>query len=352
MSTGDMKDFKSEQQQPQQQQPQGDRAQGKPRGKGKPHHRRRSKHKQAPSDGIAGALLVDKPRGLTSFDVVERVRELLDVERVGHCGTLDPLATGLLVLLIGEATKVAQFLTDEDKAYEGQMRFGVETETDDVEGAVVKTADISKLTLADLQAAAKKQLGEIVQKPPRYSAQKRGGVRAYERARAGEVFEPEARPVIVHSLELTKMHADGVVDFTCRVGKGTYVRSLARDIGALCEVGGHVLNLRRTFSGGFDAKDSLTLDAIGALENRRSAVKSLGDAWRPRPLFRVGPEDVARLRRGQQIAVMKEAVEESRGTEATALALGQDEKPYAVGKLVWDRLTRTFVFAPERNLFT
>lgn len=286
--------------------------------------------------------------------MVEAVRDLLSVSRVGHCGTLDPLATGLLVLLIGEATKVAQFLTDEDKAYDGQMRFGVETTTDDSEGEVVKQADVSKLKLEDAQAAAKKFLGEIVQKPPRYSAQKRGGVRAYERARAGEQFEPEARPVFVHQLELTALHDGGIIDFSCRVGKGTYVRSLARDIGTALEVGGHVLDLRRTASGGFDAKDSITLEALKALppEERRQHVKTLGEAWRPRPMFRVSKEDVERLRRGQQIAVLKEAVEEARVTDTTtALAIGLDNTPFAIGKLSWDRLTRTFVFAPERNLF-
>ena len=347
MSIVDTKDSKSEAQQP----PRSERPKDGRKGGHRRPHRRRSKNPDP--NGLAGVLLVDKPRGLTSFDVVDAVRDLLNVDRVGHCGTLDPLATGLLVLLIGEATKVAQFLTDEDKAYEGQMRFGIDTTTDDAEGEVLREVDATKLTLAEAQAAAKKFVGEIVQKPPRYSAQKRGGVRAYERARAGEQFEPEARPVIVHALEIVAVHPDGAADFRCRVGKGTYVRSLARDIGQTLGLGGHVLNLRRTFSGGFDAKDSVTLEALKALtiEERKQRVKSLGDAWRPRPMFRVGQEDVARLRRGQQIAVLKEAVEESRAAESTALALGTDDRPYAVGKLAWDRLTRTFVFAPERNLF-
>ncbi len=289
---------------------------------------------------------------MTSFDVVEVVRELLSVQRVGHCGTLDPLATGLLVLLIGEATKVAQFLTDEDKAYEGEIRLGVETDTDDAEGQAVREADASGVTLDQVAAVAKKFIGEIVQKPPRYSAQKRGGVRAYERARAGETFEPEARAVFVRSFDVTALDK-GVVHFRCRVGKGTYVRSLARDLGAELGVFGHVQSLRRTHSGGFDAKDSISLDGLRALEpdGRKARVTTLGEAWRPRPLFRVSGEDVARLRRGQQIAVLKESVDETTGAEATALALGHDGMPYAVGKLAWDRLTRTFVFAPERNLF-
>lgn len=329
------------------QQPPGSRRDPRKSGRRRPH-RKRSKN----PDTLTGVLLIDKPKGLTSFDVVEVVRDLVGVERVGHCGTLDPLATGLLVLLIGEATKVAQFLTDEDKAYEGQMRFGVETTTDDSEGEVTKSVDASGLKLEDAQAVAKKQLGEIMQKPPKFSAQKRAGVRAYERARAGEDFEPEARKVIVHQLELSRVQ-DGVVDFACRVGKGTYVRSLARDMGTDLGLGGHVLNLRRTFSGGFDNKDAIDLESLKALtpEERRNRVRPLGEAWKPRPVFRVGKEDVERLRRGQQIAVLKESVEETKNPETTALAIGQDDRPYAVGKLVWDRLTRTFVFAPERNLF-
>jgi tRNA pseudouridine55 synthase len=320
----------------------------------KPHHhgrRTHSKHKTAPVDAVSGVLLVDKPQGVTSFGVVEEVRRLLGVRRVGHCGTLDPLATGLLVILIGECTKVAQYLTDEDKAYEGQIRLGQETDTDDSEGKVLEERDASAVTLAQAEAHAQKFLGTISQKPPRFSAQKRQGVRAYERARAGEDFEPEARDVVVHEIMLRR-YEGGLLDFTCRVGKGTYVRSLARDLGAALGVGGHVSNLRRTYSGGFSLQNALTLPELEAmtLEERRARVHTLAQAWAPRPVISLSTEDTARVRRGQQASLDKDAVTAPEGAAATALAICGTQ-PIAVGRLEWDRITRMYVFAPERNLF-
>jgi len=283
--------------------------------------------------------------------VVEEIRRLLSVRRVGHCGTLDPLATGLLVILIGECTKVAQYLTDEDKAYEGQIRLGQETDTDDSEGKVLAEHDASRVTLAQAEAEARKFIGTISQKPPRFSAQKRQGVRAYERARAGEDFEPEARDVIVHEIALRR-YDGGLLDFTCRVGKGTYVRSLARDIGSGLGVGGHVSNLRRTYSGGFSLQHAITLPQLEALtlEERRAKVSTLAEAWSPRPLITLNAEDTARVRRGQQASLDKESVAAPEGAGATALAMSGTQ-PIAVGRLEWDRLTRMYVFAPERNLF-
>lgn len=288
---------------------------------------------------------------MTSFGVVEEIRRLLGVRRVGHCGTLDPLATGLLVILIGECTKVAQYLTDEDKAYQGQIRLGQETDTDDSEGKVLEERDASHVTLAQAEAEAQKFIGTISQTPPRFSAQKRQGVRAYERARAGEDFEPEARNVIVHEIALRRYEA-GLLDFTCRVGKGTYVRSLARDIGSGLGVGGHVANLRRTYSGGFSLEHAHTLPELEALtlEERRAKVHTLADAWSPRPVITLNAEDTVRVRRGQQASLDKESVAAPEGSGATALAISGTQ-PIAVGRLEWDRITRMYLFAPERNLF-
>ncbi len=261
------------------------------------------------------------------------------------------MATGLLVVLIGEVTKVAQYLTDEDKAYEGQIRLGIETDTDDAEGKTLSEKDPSGVTLADAQQAAKKFLGTIMQTPPRYSAQKRQGVRAYERARAGEEFEPEARQVIVYDLALKALN-DARIDFSCRVGKGTYVRSLARDLGVLLNVGAHVANLRRTHSGGFSIAEAVTLPELEAMtmEDRYAKVRSLDVAWAPRPVINLTPEDLQRVRRGQQAAIDKAAISEPPTQTATALAIHNKES-VAVGKLEWDRLARSFVFSPERNLF-
>lgn len=301
-------------------------------------------------------LLVDKPQGLTSFAVVEEIRKLLNVRRVGHCGTLDPMATGLLVMLIGEATKVAQFLTDEDKEYEGLIRLGLETDTDDADGQVIRERDASSVTLADARATLPPFIGNIQQKPPRYSAQKRGGVRAYERARAGEDFETESREVKVHELLLNDLH-DQIVSFSCRVGKGTYVRSLAHDIGEALNVGAHVTNLRRSASGGFSVRDSKTLEQMASMEfaARRALVRPLSEAWLPRALISLSSEDIARIRRGQPTAISKDAVSEAAvnaQAEGIALGISSSGEAIAVGQLSWDRITRSFTFKPERNLLS
>lgn len=348
MSTDGPNHFKDAQTFNQDQQPPARKSQG-PRGQ-RPNRSHHHQRKPKPRDEIAGVLLVDKPQGITSFAVVEQVRRLLNVRRVGHCGTLDPMATGLLVMLIGEATKVAQFLTDEDKAYEGLIKLGVETDTDDAEGQIVAEKDASHLTLEDARQQLPQFLGTISQKPPRYSAQKRQGVRAYERARAGEEFETESREVKVHELRLD--HKDGAsLSFACRVGKGTYVRSLAHDLGVALEVGAHVTSLRRSGSGGFVVQDALTLEAIEKLEfaARRALVRPLSQAWLPRGLVSLNSEDIARLRRGQATTIEKGAVKAE--TEGIALGISESGEAIAVGRLEWDRITRSFSFKPERNLF-
>jgi len=284
--------------------------------------------------------------------VVEAVRELFSIQRVGHCGTLDPLATGLLVLLLGEVTKVAKYLTDEDKQYEGQIRLGIQTDTDDAEGKVIHTADAGQVELITAQKAAKKFIGQIVQTPPRFSAQKRQGVRAYERARAGETFETEARTVTVHDLELSDLNHQ-LLNFSCRVGKGTYVRSLARDLGIELGVFGHVSNLRRTASGGFHLPQAISIEALSSLtmEERITHVRSLAEAWQPRPMVTLNENDTLRVREGKKTAIPRDAASSSDEGASIVLAVTATYTPVAIGSLVWDPPTRSFIFAPERNLF-
>ncbi len=213
---------------------------------------------------LSGWLIVDKPAGLGSTDVVNKVKWLLKAQKAGHAGTLDPAATGVLALAFGEATKTVAVLTDALKCYRFEVRFGAETSTDDAEGEVVATSDLRPATEA-IAAALGTFRGDIMQVPPNVSAVKVDGARAYDLARDGEAFVLDARELWVESLELIERpDADHVVlEMVC--GKGGYVRSIARDLGRALGTMAHVSWLRRTWSGPFDTDDGLTWDEVLAL---------------------------------------------------------------------------------------
>ncbi|HEX6401436.1 MAG TPA: tRNA pseudouridine(55) synthase TruB [Actinomycetota bacterium] len=204
--------------------------------------------------GAEGLLLVDKPAGVTSHDVVDVVRHSLGTRKVGHAGTLDPMATGLLILGAGRATRLLRFLGDLPKTYEGTIRLGVETTTLDAEGEVVREATVS-VTSDEVADAMRGLEGESLQRPPAYSAVKVGGRKLYEAARAGEELEAEPRPIRVDAFELRSYEAP---DATFRVvcSGGTYVRVLAADVGAALSCGAHLGSLRRTAIGGFRVEDA------------------------------------------------------------------------------------------------
>ena len=222
-------------------------------------------------------LVVDKPLGVTSFDVVRQVRRAARVKRVGHGGTLDPLASGVLPICLGEATKLAQFLLDADKEYTFTVCFGVETDSEDAAGAVTARADASGVEAAAVERALAGFRGSITQVPPVYSALKRAGRPLYDYARAGEAVTAEPRTVVVHALELVAFRGPEAVDLSLRCSKGTYVRALARDLGRTLGPGAHVTALRRTRSGPFALADAQPLDAV-------VAALSAGDASRLRPV--------------------------------------------------------------------
>jgi tRNA pseudouridine55 synthase len=211
-----------------------------------------------------GVLVVDKPSGPTSFDVVRRIKRAARLARVGHGGTLDPLASGVLPICVGEGTKLAAFLLDADKEYEVTIRLGVETDTYDAQGAVTARHDPSAVDEARVRAALPAFTGPIEQRPPAYSALKRDGRPLYDYARAGEAVAIEPRAVTVHELALVAFAGPEAVALRVRCSKGTYVRSLAFDLGRALGVGAHVAALRRTRSGPFGLAGSLGL--AGALE--------------------------------------------------------------------------------------
>jgi len=232
-----------------------------------------------PDAPASGLVVVDKPGGMTSHDVVSRVRRLAGTRKVGHAGTLDPMATGVLVLGVERATRLLGHLMLTDKRYRATVRLGVSTTTDDAEGEVVSTVDASGLDDAAVRTAFATQVGEIAQVPTAVSAIKVDGKRAYQRVRDGEEVELKARPVTVHDLTVGPMTSgDGVldVDVSVHCSSGTYIRAIARDVGALLGVGGHLTALRRTAVGPYGLDVARTLDDLAG----SFAVLPIADAAR------------------------------------------------------------------------
>jgi tRNA pseudouridine55 synthase len=254
---------------------------------------------------VHGWLVLDKPQGMTSTQAVGAVRRLFEAQKAGHAGTLDPLATGVLPIALGEATKTVPFAVDGEKAYRFMVRFGAETDTDDAEGAVVKTAE-ARPSRADVEAVLDRFTGEIMQVPPRFSAIKIDGERAYDLARAGEEVNLEARPIVIDDLLLVDMPDADTAVLEAHCGKGTYVRAIARDMGRALGCLGHVISLRRTRVGTFDQADAVALSDLetalqdGLLSRHLLPVEAALDDL---PGLQVGPRDAASLARGQAVLV-------------------------------------------------
>jgi tRNA pseudouridine55 synthase len=219
---------------------------------------------------VDGILVVDKPAGMTSHDVIAIVRRQLGERRVGHAGTLDPDATGVLVLGVGRATRLLRFIEIHEKEYEADVTFGVETSTQDASGEMISEADASALTRIDVERAAAAMVGEISQVPPMVSAVKVGGERLYRKARRGEEVEREPRRVVVHALDVESFTPGRRASARLRVrcSRGTYVRTLAHDLGNTLGVGGHVATLRRVRVGGFASDGAVSLKAVAEADLR------------------------------------------------------------------------------------
>ena len=209
-----------------------------------------------------GVLLIDKPTDHTSHDVVARIRGILRMKRVGHAGTLDPMATGLLVVLLGKATKLSQYLMSVDKCYTGSVTFGKITNTQDAEGEVVETRPVPELVEEQVRAALRGMVGDQYQMPPMFSAIKIKGQPLYKAARAGEEVEREPRFIRVKRFELTRWAPPDVLEFVVDCTKGTYVRTLAHDLGQKLGCGAHLSGLRRVSSGALNVDRAVTLEAL------------------------------------------------------------------------------------------
>jgi tRNA pseudouridine55 synthase len=264
-----------------------------------------------------GLLLLDKEPGLTSHDVVQRVRRVLKQKKIGHCGTLDPDATGLLLLTLGSATRLTRFLIRAPKVYEGAIQLGTSTDTYDASGKVISQAApeaVAALSLETVAEAMRRFEGTIEQTPPPYSAKKVQGVKFYELARKGEEVPSESKEVSVFEFAPASELEGGRIRFRLACSSGTYARGLAHDLGAVLGVGGHLAELRRTKIGGFQVEKAVTL---GRLEEVAQSGASAGGSWIPfdqipLPFSEVtaDPQQETRISHGQTVLVRELGGEE------------------------------------------
>ncbi len=312
---------------------------------GRPERRRggpRGRRRRG-SDGPALILLIDKPSGPTSHDMVREARRWTGLRRIGHGGTLDPLATGLLPLFVGPATRLNEYLGAYDKEYEATVLLGAATDTDDSEGEAISGGPIEGIGAAEIERALERFRGEIDQVPPKFSAVKRQGVAAHRAARAGEPLELEPRRVTVHELEL-RSYEPPHAELAMRVSTGTYVRAIARDLGEALGCGAHVVAMRRTAIGAVRAEDAhrpeefeAAADAERIWELADSPARLFGD-W---PRIAVSGERLSRVLRGQAVRAPSVA------GHPLGFAIGADDRVVAVMREDPDQPSR---WQPEKVL--
>lgn len=262
-------------------------------------------------NSVSGVLVVDKPIGLTSHDVVQIIRRGTNIHRAGHTGTLDPRASGVLVVLIGPAVRLSEYVSASDKRYQATIHLGSTTDTFDSEGKITSSGSVDSITEDQFEQALAKFVGEIQQVPPPYSAIKVKGRKAYERARQGEEVELQARTIQVYSLELLEWNPpEAVIDVFC--SSGTYVRSLANDLGVELGCGAHLVGLRRTKSGRFTLRDAVPLRRLQEAFHVGDwykflipAAEALGD-WQ---MVELDADEVELVRHGHRIPAEIESVE-------------------------------------------
>ena len=291
-----------------------------------------------------GILLIDKPEGMTSHDVVARVRRVLGTKRVGHTGTLDPLATGLLVLLIGNATRLAQFIDKDEKEYEALVQFGSETDTGDRTGSQVADCGLrneeiaDSLRLVDWESVFAKFRGETLQTPPMYSAKKVEGKKLYELARKGIDIPREAVRVSIRKLELISdeiRNPKSAIRIRVACSAGTYIRTLGEEIGRDVGLGAHLTELRRTRAGKFDLRDAVTLDDFETLDEPTRILRPISEAVDHLPEITLSPERVAKAKNGLSTRVALDGL--SDGSPVRML----DEGLQLVAVGVWDDASKS-----------
>ncbi|MBL4747787.1 MAG: tRNA pseudouridine(55) synthase TruB [Magnetovibrio sp.] len=290
---------------------------------------------------VHGWLIIDKPKGMTSSQVVGKVRWALDAQKAGHGGTLDPLATGILPIALGEATKTMSFVMDGAKTYRCWVRFGASTTTDDAEGEVVETSDV-RPSAADIQAVLGEFEGDITQVPPIFSAIKIDGQRAYKRARANEDIEMPSRVVRIDSVTLIEMLEPdlAVLDVSC--GKGTYIRALARDLALRLGTRGYIHDLRRTKVGPFEETHAISLDSLETMGHsaRLEVVLPIMTALDDIPALALSEVEAGNMRHGMPvpaITVLNRTPDVRVAFEQTVMAMDGDT-PVALARIVGGEL--------------
>ena len=257
-------------------------------------------------DDVNGWIVLDKPVGVTSTQAVARLKRLFHANKCGHAGTLDPLASGMLPIAFGEATKTVSFVMDGTKVYRFTVRWGAQTSTDDTEGEVIATSEV-RPSQAEIEAILPEFIGEIMQVPPKFSAIKIDGERAYDLARDGEEVVLEARPIEILDLALVEILDADTAVFDCECGKGTYVRALARDMGVRLGTRGHVIGLRRVHVGPFEEDDLIPLVDLeqaaetGGVDAARALLRPVEAGLAEVTEVAVNRDAAARLRRGQSV---------------------------------------------------
>ncbi|GLQ29699.1 tRNA pseudouridine(55) synthase TruB [Litoribrevibacter albus] len=259
---------------------------------------------------INGVVLLDKPHGLSSNQALQKVRWSYQAKKAGHTGALDPLATGLLPVCLGEATKFSQFLLDADKAYITRAKLGQTTTTEDAEGEVVSERPVPALTESLVEGVLTEFRGQIDQVPPMYSALKRDGQPLYKLAREGKLIDIEPRKVTILSLELMAIEGDELI-LNVECTKGTYIRSLVRDIGEALGCGAHVKELRRTKAGPFDISQCVTLEALEQVETRENVLRVSDCGLSAMPVAELNQEQVDDLLLGRKVKVSDQQIKES-----------------------------------------
>ncbi|HSB08136.1 MAG TPA: tRNA pseudouridine(55) synthase TruB [Blastocatellia bacterium] len=298
---------------------------------------------------MLGALIIDKPAGITSHDVVDRVRRATAIRRVGHAGTLDPFATGVLVCCVGRATRLVQFLVGLDKEYVAKVRLGFATDTQDATGKqITPIRSSNEVSLEDLRGILEQFTGPQLQTPPMFSAKKVGGEKLYRAARAGRDVPREPVSITIHSMELIEgdgaaltLNEDGTLDFRMRVrcSSGTYVRTLAHDIGRRLEVGGHLTGLRRTAVGHFHVEDALTLEELESIgpDQLRDALIDPTAMLSHLALLRLDDDRVRRVATGRGFSLLED---ESAISESTVPIRLCDQSGKLVGVGTFDSALR------------
>jgi tRNA pseudouridine55 synthase len=285
--------------------------------------------------GPRGLLAINKPKGITSYDVIRRIKKIIGRVKIGHTGTLDPFASGVLLILLGEATKINRFLDPFEKEYEFEMVLGIETDTLDMTGDTVREEPVPALTENQIESALSRFTGRQSQVPPRFSAVYINGQRAYKLAAKGIEFEPEPRMVDIHKLELLKFEA-AVVTLKAVVGTGTYIRALARDLGKALESIATVRELKRNRIGQFELGDTIGLDGLSAeiILNRLVPINSVLDHL---PSVTIKPEAKARFLKGQSVRV-EETIEGGVAGEEFIRVRDREDSMLVIGRAEANRL--------------